>query len=145
MEGFMIMAHACSLRLNISPAEALLKNVERAEGALAWLDGAVGKAEADDDLEPEGKYGHLWLMRERMMKLSTHISMSAITAKAMEIMQEKWKLDGITMTAIIDATINELVNELINGKIALGEGAKTRANEILTGRILALESSEISS
>lgn len=107
-----------------------------------WLDEAVGKAGNDHALEPEGEYGELWLMRERMMKLSTHISMSAITAKAMEIMQEQWRLDGITMTAIIDATISELVSELINGKVALGDGAKTRANEILTGRILALESAE---
>lgn len=136
------MAHACSRRLNITPAEALLKNVERAEGALEWLDGAVGKANNDHDLEPEGKFGELWLMRERMMKISTHISMSAMTAKAMEIMQEQWRLDGITMTAIIDATINELVADLVNGKVALGEGTKTRAHEILTGRILALESSQ---
>lgn len=142
MEGFMIMAHACSRRFNISPAEALIRNVERAEGALLWLDDAVGKANRDSDLEPEGTYGELWLMRERMLKLSTHISMAAITAKAMEIMEEKWKLEGQLMQNILDATVQDVVAEIIVGELALGEGVKTRANEILNGRILALESSE---
>lgn len=72
------MGHALADGLNVTPWEALLGEVRRSAGEVAWLDEKVATASCDEDLAPGGDLFYWDQKRERMRTHLMKVSAVAI-------------------------------------------------------------------
>lgn len=141
VEGFMIMAHAFAnagaRAIEISPAQALLEEVNRTAAGIAWLDEKVGTATADDDILPPiekvsggGRLGEYVLLRERERAHLVRAASAAITSHAAELVGEAERVKGELLARLLLGTLD---------KLELSPADEQRAREVLRGELLALD------
>lgn len=150
-EGFMIMAHAFAFSraraLEITPPEALLEEVNRTVHSVRWLDEKLATTISDDQLvtrsmgewEKDGElapFVRMWQMERSHL---VRVSMAAVTSRAMEMVEQREEMHGAVLHGLVSGVVGEIVREIQEGRIQLGVGAQLRAQELLDGRILALE------
>jgi len=61
-----LMGHALARPLGVSPWEALIGEVRRSAGAVAWLDWKLSTATSDEDVSPGGELW--WVVKERQLE-----------------------------------------------------------------------------
>lgn len=125
------MGHALARELNVTPWEALLTEVRRSAGEVAWLDAKVGSATSDADLEPNGPL-YFWAQRwkEQRQHLA-RVSKMALDAGVAERMVAQMQLEGDGIARAVIETLTEL--GIADDDLVL------RARGIISRKLLALE------
>lgn len=131
--GAWIVAHAFARALEVTPWEALLWAVRLAAGRVAFIEAKLGTAEADDELEPNGRLHH-WVResREERDRLA-RVSKLAIDAGVAERLVRQIELEAALMLRATTLTLDEL---------GLGEEDRARALAIMSRNLLALEAEQ---
>lgn len=80
VRGAWLMAHKIALSLNVTPADALLGEVRRSAGEVAWLDWKVGEAPSDEALVEDPIYRRFYDMRVEARKTLARVSKMALDA-----------------------------------------------------------------
>ncbi len=129
--GAWLMGHALARELNVTPWEALLTEVRRSAGEVAWLDAKVGSATSDADLEPNGPL-YFWAQRwkEQRQHLA-RVSKMALDAGVAERMVAQMQLEGDGIARAVIETLTEL--GIADDDLVL------RARGIISRKLLALE------
>lgn len=153
-EGFMIMAHGLSdpekiRATNISPPQALLEEVNRTMNAVRWLDEKIASATSDEqlvkiytgdedgvnltgELEPFVK---MWQSERAHL---ARVSIAAVTAKAQEIMDQRYEAHGNVLRAMLHDAMELVIGDVVAGRVPLDAGLTLYASEILDGRIVEM-------
>ncbi len=102
-----MMAHAIAQARNVTPWQALLEEVQRGAGEVAWLDMKVGEAENDEDLLPGGTHAPWVKMRDAARtRLSRHAKMAMDAGVAQQLV-DSVRSDGmdiaLKMRKVLDA------------------------------------------
>jgi len=99
------MAHAIAKELDVSPWDALLGEVRRSAGEVAWLDSKVATALDDDDLRPGGSH-HDWVkMRERARSWLGRVSKMAVDAGVAAMLVQREQVAGEQLAAVLNRTL----------------------------------------
>lgn len=124
--------------LNVPPPQALLEEVNRTVNAVRWLDEKVATAATDDqlieggDLEP---FVRLWEAERAHL---ARVSIAAVTAKAQEIMDQRYEAHGNVLRSMLHDAMELVISDVLAGRVALDAGLKLYASEILDGRIVEM-------
>lgn len=148
-EGFMIMAHGLAdpdriRALSVPPPQALLEEVNRTLNAVRWLDEKLATATTDDQLVTreleDGKVdGDLapWVkMWQAERAHLARVSVAAITAKAHEIMTQRYEAHGLLLHSMLHSAMEKALADVVAGRVALDGDLLTHASQILDGQIL---------
>jgi hypothetical protein len=127
------MGHALARPLGVTPWEALLGEVRRSAGEVAWLDYKVGTAASDDDLAPGGSH-HYWdqrrlVARQHMARVSK-LALDAGVAEALVAQVQR------------DVEPLRLVLERVIGRLGLNEDESDRVRGMIRTELLALDASD---
>jgi len=106
-EGAWLVAHAIAQARNITPWEALLEEVRRGAGEVAWLDTKVAEAEHDEDLLPGGSHAPWMRLRDTARtRLARHAKMAMDAGVAQQLV-ESVRAEGLDialkMRRVLDA------------------------------------------
>jgi hypothetical protein len=126
------MGHAIARLRKTTPSQALLEEVERSAGALAWLDEMVASAPDDDALAPGGSHHH-WI-RERQVERA-HI------VKAAKVAHDAGIDERLVQAAELHVRqIGQAINRVIE-RLGLSDEMMMRARGMIRTELLALEAS----
>lgn len=104
--GAWVMGHALAKGIEISPWDALLGEVRRTAGEVAWLDWKVAQAPTDDDLLDSFRP---WVeMRNKQRLWLGRVSKMAIDAGVAQIMVQQVQLEVQTMGRVLGAALDAL-------------------------------------
>ena len=105
--GAWLMGHAIARPLGITPWEALLGQLRRQAGTVAFLDQKVAEASQDDDLAPGGSHAYWYTQRQVEGDRLAKYSKMALDAGVAErfIAQVEW--EGEQLTLMLNAVIND--------------------------------------
>jgi len=143
-KGAWILAHEIARALNVSPWEALLGEVRRTAGMVAWLDAKVAEAPNDDSLldmtRPStdretgesipGGYGRWVEMRDKQRQHLARVSKMALDAGVAQQMVTQFALQG---EAVAQLMLRVLVG------LSLDEDRMALATSMMRSELLALE------
>lgn len=130
-KGAWLMAHAIARELNVSPWEALLAEVRRASGEVAFYDAKVAQATSDDDLL--GDYSP-WVSKwEDARKNLVRVSKVAIDAGVTERFVRQVESDSQRLMGLLIATLQDPELSLSTAQVGV-------ARSILRRELLALGS-----
>jgi len=148
-EGFMIMAHGLAdpekiRATNVPPPQALLEEVNRTINAVRWLDEKLATATRDDQLvtrdmgewKKDGDLAPFVRMWQAERAHLARVSVAAITAKAHEIMTQRYEAHGLLLHQILHAAMEEALADVVAGRVELDAGVITHASQILDGQIM---------
>lgn len=138
------MAHQIARALNVSPWEALLGEVRRTAGEVAWLDWKVAQAPDDDALldmtRPSvdretgevtaGGYGRWVDMRAKQRQHLARVSKMALDAGVAQQLVQQFALQGEAVSAMMLRVL---------GQLGLDDDGMVHATSLLRGELLALE------
>lgn len=125
------MGHALARELNVTPWEALLGEVRRSAGEVAWLDWKVSTATTDDDLAPGGALFY-WDQRRQLAR--THmarVAKLALDAGVAERMLAQVQHEGEELLAVVRRILE-------SSRLALNDDQLTIARDIMRSELLAL-------
>lgn len=95
--------------LNISPWEALLKNVRLAAGRVAWVDGQLSEAVSRNDGDMQKPEVARWLKESRLERtLMAKMAKAAIDGGVAERMVRQVELEGQLVAAAVVAALDKL-------------------------------------
>jgi hypothetical protein len=135
-KGAWIMAHEIAQALNVTPWEALLGEVRRTAGGVAWLDRKVSEAPDDEALlrtqDDENGPGYArWVdMRMKERQHLARVSKMAIDAGVAQQLVNQFALQGETIARIVTAVANGL---------GLTQEQESRVDDLLRDVLLSLE------
>lgn len=136
------MAHALAQALNVTPWEALLGEVRRTAGTVAWLDRKIAEAPDDDSLlqtsnEKDPVTGQLrvgyrkWYdMRLEERRHLARVSKMAIDAGVAQQLVNHFALQGETVARVLTQVL---------GQLGLSDDQEERADQILRQTLLQLD------
>ena len=124
------MAHALARPLGINPWEALLGEVRRTAGGVAWLDLKISEAVVDDDLIGDGALAPWVRMRERERTHLARVSKMAMDAAIDQQLVAQAQVDGAAIARVLLSTLEQL---------GLDDEQFERARGILRSQLLAIE------
>lgn len=130
IKGAWLVAHALARPLKVSPWDALLGEVRRSAGEVAWLDLKVGTAESDEELIGDGELAPWMRMRERSRHHLARVAKLAVDAQVDVAMVAQAQADGEQIANVIISTLTAL---------GLDDDTMDRARSILRQKLLALE------
>lgn len=142
VRGAWVMAHEIARALNVSPWEALLGEVRRTAGTVAWLDRKVAEAPDDaallrarDETSEAGEvlpgYSRWVDMRMRERQHLARVSKMAIDAGVAQQLVAQFALQG--------ETVARLITE-VTTRLGLTEAQEETVDEFLREALLRLES-----
>jgi len=102
------MAHGIARRLNVTPWQALLEEVKRSAGTLAWLDWKVGQAETDEELVGDGPMAEFVRMRSRERVHLARVSKMALDAGVAERLVAQYETEAQDMARFVLTTLEQL-------------------------------------
>jgi hypothetical protein len=139
--GAWVLAHEMARALNVTPWEALLGEVRRTAGTVAWLDRKVAEAPDDDALlstappDPEagtpGGYRRWVDMRLEERRHLARVSKMAVDAGVAQQLVAQFALQGETVARVLTAVLAQL---------GLSLDQEEHADELLRRELLKLES-----
>jgi hypothetical protein len=135
-EAALLMAHALARRRDTTPWQALLDEVQRCAGAVAWLDWKVGQAPDDDALlsaEPGVGFAPWVAMRERYEDRLAKVAKMTMDAGVASALVARAEVSG-------QATARVLMNTL--GALGLTEDQMDLARTVMRRELLAIASEE---
>ena len=120
-KGAWLMAHGLARKLNVTPWEALLEEVRRTAGAVAWLQLKVGETEDDEQLlidsqaedelgmpaglQPMRPWYRMYVAERQWLG---RVSKMALDAGVAERMVAQMELEGQEIARVISATLDAL-------------------------------------
>lgn len=128
------MAHAFVGELDITPWEALLRQVRRTAHEVAWLDQKIAECEQDDDLLPGGSHYPWVRMRNDAFNRHTRVAKMAVDAGVAQWLISKIELEGQTIANVVNRTLAVL--DLTDDQLDL-------ARAMLRRELLALDAGAI--
>lgn len=129
------MAHALVREADVSPWDALLGEVRRTAGAVAWLDRKVGEAVDDDDLRPGGSHFDWVKMRDKERQWLGRVSKMAVDAGVSAMLVSRETTAGEELAAVFNRTLDVL------REAGLSDELETIARQAFRAQLLALDSS----
>jgi hypothetical protein len=138
-EGAWAVAHAYARQMDTTPWQALLGEVRRTAGALAWLDAKVG--EADDDealLRPvaEGGVREWRVMRDQEREHGAKVAKMALDAGVAERLVAQAEYEGSQVAGVLSRTLDRLVAAGLSVELL------SAARGIMREELLALDAPE---
>lgn len=124
--------------LNISPPQALLEEVNRTVNAVRWLDEKVSSVTDDSQLIEEGEPAPFVKMWQSERAHLARVSIAAVTAKAQEIMDQRYEAHGNVLRAMLHDAMELVIGDVVAGRVPLDAGLTLYASEILDGRIVEM-------
>lgn len=103
LEGLLQMVHAFADFQRVTPWEALLKEVERTDAGLRFLDRKVGQATHDEDLLPDGEMGPWVKMRTELQAHGLRVFKATMDVGIDRILAEQNRIDGERMAQVLSA------------------------------------------
>lgn len=128
------MGHALARQLNVTPWEALLTEVRRSAGEVAWLDGKVSECPTDDLLlvgTDAGGFAPWVKMREEARKHLARVAKMAIDGGVAEKLVMQVQSEAQELGQMV-------LRVLMNKDLALTEEQIAHARSILHREMLAL-------
>lgn len=104
-EGVMIMVHAIAVHRRIDPEEALLEEMHRSAGEVAWLDSVLGKAASDLDLIEGGKLYSFVQMWQKQRVHYAAVSRAAVTMGVVERASERLRVYAETIVNVMNKAL----------------------------------------
>lgn len=132
VEGMMMMVHAFARFEEVTPWEALLREVSRSNGAVEWLQRKVGEAPDDDALLSGGSHGEwveMWI-EQRKHALNVYKATMAIGVE--KLLVEQNRIDGERMAQVLMAGLEAA--DMSEEQRALAAGAMRAALEAQSAR-----------
>jgi hypothetical protein len=130
------VAHALAQPLDVSPWDALLGEVRRTAGAVAWLDRKVASAVDDDDLRPGGSHFDWVRMRDKERMWLGRVSKMAVDAGVSAMLVSRETAAGEELAAVFNRTIEAL------RAAGLSDELETVARSAFRSELMALDSSQ---
>ncbi len=128
------MAHGLARTLNVTPWQALLEEVKRTAGEVAWLDHKVGEAPDDEALESGGTH-HMWMIeRQKQRMWLGRVAKMALDAGVAERLVAQMEIEGQLIAKAIMSTLTDPA-------LGLTESQLEAARGIMRRELLALEAS----
>lgn len=135
--GAWVMAHAMARALNVSPWEALLGEVRRTAGSVAFLDQKIAEAPDDESLirlgeDEAGNPGYARWVKLRMEERQhlARVSKMAIDAGVAQELVAQFTLHGQQLGGIVMGII---------GRLGLSAEKEAEAHELITRELLQVE------
>lgn len=135
-EAALLMAHALARKRDTTPWQALLDEVQRCAGAVAWLDWKVGQAPTDDALlsnEPGEGFAPWVAMRERERDRLAKVAKMTMDAGVASALVARAEVSG-------QATARVLMNTL--GALGLSDEQMDLARTVMRRELLAIASED---
>lgn len=136
--GAWVMAHEMARALNVTPWEALLGEVRRTAGTVAWLDHKVAEAPNDESLlrhgeDDAGNPGYAPWVKMRLTERQhlARVSKMAVDAGVAQQLVAEFTLHGQQLAGLVAQVIAEL---------GLPVEQETRAYQLLERHLLQIES-----
>lgn len=126
--GAWMMAHEIARSLNVTPWEALLGEVRRSAGEVAWLDWKVAQAPSDADLL-DGEYARWDVKRSEARRWLGRVSKMALDAGVAERLVAQYQFEAEAISSLLLGTMMEM---------GLSEQQIELARPIFRKRLLAL-------
>lgn len=130
--GAWIMAHAMARSLGVTPWEALLHQVRRQAGVMAFLDQKVGEATCDEDLTPGGSHAYWYQERQREGLNMAKYAKMAIDAGIAQYLVDKVEAEATSIATVLLAVMN-------NGELGLSDEQMVAYRGIVRKELLALD------
>lgn len=131
--GAWIVAHRLAEHLEVSPWDALITEVKRTAGEVAWLDQKVGEAPDDDALRPGGSH-HDWVRhRERQRVWLGRVAKMAVDAGVAGMLVARERAAGEEIARVLNRTLETLV------AAGLGDELEAVARSAMRRELLALD------
>jgi hypothetical protein len=134
VKGAWILAHDIARALNVSPWEALLGEVRRTAGMVAWLDRKVAEAPDDNALlernHMEGGYARWVDMRTDERRHLARVSKMALDAGVAKELVQRFTMHGEIM--------GQLVLRVL-GSLSLNDEQLALASDTLRSELTSLE------
>lgn len=137
-KGAWLMGHALAQQMNTTPWEALLAEVRRSAGEVAWLDGKVSEAPDDDALlssEPGVGFAPWVKMRQEARKHLARVAKMAIDGGVAEKLVSQVTSEAQELARVV-------IFMLQNKDLGLSEEQIALARSILRREMLALASGQ---
>jgi len=134
MVGALMLGHRLARSLDITPWEALLGEVRRTAGAVAFLDLKVSEAEEDDELIGEGALAPWVRMRKEERMHLARVSKMALDAAVDSHLVAQMQLEGETIARVVLGTLTQL---------GLSDEIMDQARAILRTQLLAIEANAL--
>jgi hypothetical protein len=133
-KGAWLMAHTFIGELNITPWEALLRQVRRTAHEMAWLDLKVAECTDDDELLPGGSHYPWVKMRNETFNRHTRVAKMALDAGVAERLVAQMEFEAVALATVLMNTLNGL---------GLGPEQLEAARGIMRRELLALDAGTI--
>lgn len=134
VKGAWILAHEIARALNVSPWEALLGEVRRTAGMVAWLDRKVAEAVDDNDLlerdVEQGGYARWVEMRADERRHLARVSKMALDAGVAKELVARFTMHG--------EVVGQLVLRVL-GSLQLNDDQLALARDTLRSELIGLE------
>lgn len=105
--GAWMMAHEIARSLNVTPWEALLGEVRRSAGEVAWLDWKVAQAPSDGDLL-DGEYARWDAKRGEARRWLGRVSKMALDAGVAERLVAQYQFEAEAIASVLLGTLEDL-------------------------------------
>lgn len=128
------MAHALARELDVTPWDALLGEVRRTAGAVAWLDQKVAAAVDDDALRPGGECWDWVKMRDKERNWLGRVSKMAVDAGVSAMLVSRETAAGEELARVFNRTLDVL------REAGLSDELETVARREFRTQLLALDS-----
>lgn len=137
------VGHAIARALNVTPWEALLGEVRRTAGAVAWLDRKVAEAPSDEsllrnDADPEtGEPGYAGWVKLRLTERQhlARVSKLAVDAGVARELVAQFTLQG----EVVARMLTNMVQGLASRGLGLSAEQESLLDDLLGRELLALE------
>lgn len=132
--GAWIVAHRLAEHLEVSPWDALITEVKRTAGEVAWLDQKIGEAPDDDALRPGGSHYDWVRHRERQRVWLGRVAKMAVDAGVAGMLVARERAAGEEIARVLNRTLETLV------AAGLGDELEAVARTAMRRELLALDS-----
>lgn len=105
VKGAWIMAHSFVGEEDITPWEALLRQVRRTAYEMTWLDMKIANCPSDDELLPGGEFYPWVRMRNETFNRHTRVAKMAVDAGVAQWLISKIELEGQTIANVVNRTL----------------------------------------
>lgn len=124
--------HAFARYEEVTPWEALLREVSRSNGAVEWLQRKIGEAGSDEDLLPDGAFGAWVKMWAEQRKHALAVYKATMDIGVDRILAEQNRIDGERMAQVLAAGLDAA--EMTEDQRAVAAGAMRAALEAQSAR-----------
>jgi len=127
--GAWMYAHAMAAPLNVTPWQALLGEVRRTAGAVAFLDRKIAEAPDDDSLLQGGTHNEWLRLRQQERQHLARVSKMALDAGVAERMVAQYEMEGEMIAGLMMRVV---------GQLQLNDEQMDHARIIMRNELLAL-------